>query len=126
MQLYCVQCHRQVDALLMAGSKIYPHRPDLSYLTFYQCPKCGNYVGTHRDGRPLGTIPTPDLRAWRHKVHETIDAYWLPTKDRAKRKRLYKAISAYIGREYHTGEINSVEECRQVIGFYQNFKNELQ
>lgn len=124
MNLYCVKCHEQVDALLMIGSKIYPHRPDLSYLTFYQCPNCGNYVGTHRDGRPLGTIPTPELRSWRHRVHEIIDSYWLPTKDRGKRKRLYKAISAYIGHEYHTGELNSIEECQQVIEFYQDFKND--
>ena len=121
MNIYCVKCNKEVEALLMTGGKIYPHRPDLHYMSFYECPICGNYVGTHRDGRPLGTIPTAELRVWRHKVHKTIDAYWLPSRDRSMRKKLYQAISHHIWREYHTGELNSIEECQQVITFFHQF-----
>lgn len=102
----------------MYGNSIYPHRADLYSKIFYQCPICGNYVGTHQDGRPLGTIPTPILRTMRNKVHDIIDEYWLPTKDRRKRKELYKALSNFLGREYHTGELNSIEECEAVINYY--------
>lgn len=28
------------------------------------------------------------------------------------------ALSKFLGREYHTGELNSIEECERVIGFY--------
>lgn len=117
--IYCVQCERIVDAHSVYGMSIYSHRHDLSQHLFYQCPHCGNYVGTHRDKRPLGTIPTPELRTMRHKVHTIIDEYWLPTKDRAKRKALYKALSDFLGKEYHTGTLNSIDECEAVINFYQ-------
>lgn len=107
--LYCVACAKEVEAQALFGDSIYPHRPDLYGKTFLQCPLCGNYVGTHQDGRPLGTIPTPELRAMRNKVHAVIDEYWLPECNRGKRKRLYKALSIFLGREYHTGELNSIE-----------------
>lgn len=116
--IYCVACAKEVEAQALFGDSIYPHRPDLYGKTFLQCPHCGNYVGTHQDGRPLGTIPTPELRAMRHKVHAVIDEYWLPERNRVKRKRLYKALSIFLGREYHTGELNSIKECEKVIGFY--------
>lgn len=62
MLIYCTGCGCMTLSVLVNGTKIYPHRPDLSDKKFFQCPVCGNYVGTHRDGRPLGTIPTPELR----------------------------------------------------------------
>lgn len=116
--IYCVACAKEVEAQALFGDSIYPHRPDLYSKKFLQCPHCGNYVGTHQDGRPLGTIPTPELRAMRNKVHAVIDEYWLPERSRGKRKMLYRALSRYLGREYHTGELNSIEECERVIGFY--------
>lgn len=116
--IYCCQCKRDVLANLVFASTIYPHRDDLRNKNFYQCPHCGNYVGCHRDGEPLGTIPHPELRKRRHLVHQVIDGYWLLTKDRVRRKRLYKELSKFIGREYHTGELNSVEECNRVMEYY--------
>ena len=120
MEIYCVQCENLVIPNKLFGSAIYPHREDLRGKVFYQCPSCGNYVGTHRDGKPLGTIPTPLLRTARHRVHNVIDRYWLPTKDRKKRKELYADLSRFIGREYHTAELNSIGECEEVINYYLN------
>ena len=127
--IYCVQCATVVDAVRVLGKSIYLHRPDLHKHCFYQCPHCGNYVGTHRDGRPLGTIPTPELRLMRNKVHNTIDRYWLPEKNRVRRKQLYSALSKFLGREYHTGELNTIEECQSIIDYYldyeqHNFRND--
>lgn len=118
--IYCVQCDESVRPNLVYGFRVYPHREDLRDKMFYQCPICGNYVGTHRDGRPLGTIPTAPLRKARNRVHKIIDQYWLPTKDRKKRKELYAALSRFLGREYHTGELNSLCECDKVINYYLN------
>lgn len=121
--LFCVCCNTEVQAQPIYGWSVYPHRRDLHNLLFYQCPYCGNYVGSHKDGRPLGTIPTPLLRNARHKVHLTIDEYWLPKKNRRKRKELYADLSNFIGREYHTAELNSVTECEKVIEYYnKNYK----
>lgn len=119
--IFCTACDKFVEPKSITGQAIYPHRPDLYAKQFLACPHCGNYVGTHTDGRPLGTIPTPELRSWRKLVHDIIDAYWLPTKDRAKRRELYAAISRHIGKEYHTGELNTIAECKDVIEFYYKY-----
>lgn len=37
-----------------------------------------------------------------------------------KRKELYAALSRFLGREYHTGELNSLCECDKVINYYLN------
>lgn len=118
MKIFCVSCDKEVQAVAIFGNHIYPHREDLYSRKFYQCPHCGNYVGTHQDGRPLGTIPTPELRRARNEVHRIIDEYWLPTKDRRRRKELYADLSEFIGREYHTGELNTIDECKAVIEYY--------
>lgn len=40
------------DAMLVSGRAIYPHRPDLFRLNFWQCAPCDAYVGCHkREGR---------------------------------------------------------------------------
>lgn len=119
--IFCTSCDKFVEPKNVAGQAIYPHRTDLYAKQFLACPYCGNYVGTHADGRPLGTIPTPELRSWCKLVHDIIDAYWLPTKDRAKRRELYAAISHHIGKEYHTGELNTFAECKDVIEFYYKY-----
>ena len=118
LKIYCVACDKNVEAISVFGDSIYPHRPDLAQLLFYQCPICRNYVGSHKDGRPLGSIPTIELRKARHQVHLVIDEYWLPTKDQMKRKKLYTDLSKFIGKEYHTGNLNSVEECKKIVNYY--------
>lgn len=116
-QIYCTECRRKVEAQAVNGSVVYPHRLDLYEKLFYVCPTCGNYVGTHADGRPLGTIPTPELRKWRNEVHRIIDEYWLPN-NVAKRKELYADLSEFLGRRYHTAELNTIAECKKVIEYY--------
>lgn len=37
-----------------------------------------------------------------------------------KRKELYAALSRFLGREYHTGELNSLGECEKVIHYFLN------
>lgn len=120
MNIYCVQCKKTVEAYCVSGQDIYPYRPDLYRKLFYKCPHCGNWVGTHKDGRPLGTIPYAKLRKLRHMVHEIIDSHWLPTKSIKKRRELYKSLSNYIGKEYHTAELNTEDECIAIITYYKN------
>lgn len=118
MDLFCVHCQRVVSAEVVKGDVIYPHREDLYEKVFCRCPTCGNYVGCHKDGRPLGTIPTPELRKARNFVHSVIDAYWLPTRDVKRRKFLYTELSKELGIEYHTGSLNSVQECKKALWVY--------
>ena len=129
MKLWCCGCNDYIQAELVGGEKIYPHRPDLYELKFYQCPHCKNYVGTHKqwgkgtDGRQyniraLGCIPTPELKNARHKIHEILDPLW-KGKRSGSRKRLYKTLSDELGYEYHTANTRTIEECRTVYKLIQ-------
>ena len=120
--IFCVQCNKYIEANLVTGEVIYPHRPDLYNLKFYQCPFCKNYVGTHKGTtRPLGCIPTLELKQARIKVHNKLDYLWKSGK--YKRYKIYKALSEYFGYRYHNGTTKSIEECNKAIGFLeQNFE----
>jgi hypothetical protein len=51
-------------------------------------------------------------------IHPILDPLWKRTKWKPKakgqRRKIYAEISKRIGKEYHTGEIASVEEAREV------------
>lgn len=54
-----------------------PHRPDLKHLNFYRCKECGGYVGCHKGSiRPLGVIPSPEIKNARKHIHALLDPLW--------------------------------------------------
>jgi hypothetical protein len=115
--LWCCGCEREVKPRLTDGREVYPHRADLAALPFWRCDACGNHVGCHHKTRnrtrPLGNIPTPALRAARQHIHAILDPLW--KSGGRSRGAVYAAVAARIGRrEYHTAEIRSVEEAREV------------
>lgn len=117
MKLWCCGCNGEVEARLTDGAEIYPHRGDLSDLPFWKCDVCGNFVGCHHKTqdrtKPLGCIPTKEIKNARRHIHRILDPIW---KDgRMKRGKLYAKIADAMGiDEYHTAEIRSVEEARAV------------
>jgi len=112
--IYCCGCSSDALARLTNGAEIYPHRPDLATKLFWRCARCANYVGCHQSPQssPLGNIPTPELRKARGHIHAVIDPIWKGK--RMTRGSLYKAISDKIGRQYHTAEIRTITEAREV------------
>lgn len=114
--IWCCGCAADVRARLTSGREVYPHRPDLSKLPFWKCDGCGNHVGCHYKTKnrtnPLGNIPTPELRTARQHIHRVIDPIWKGK--RMSRGKLYAIISEKIGRQYHTGEIKTLDEAREV------------
>lgn len=123
IKLYCCGCGRDVLPRLTDGKEIYPHRPDLSALPFWKCDACGNFVGCHHKTgnrtRPLGCIPTPELKKARQRIHELLDPIWQGgTMDR---KKLYEAISHRIGWKYHTAGIRTVEEADRIYGIVMEY-----
>lgn len=119
--LWCCACVRDVAARLTDGREIYPHRSDLADLPRWKCDGCGNHVGCHHKTsdptRPLGNIPSLEISSARQHIHAIIDPLW--KSGRMPRGKVYAAISARIGREYHTGEIKTVDEARQVYRIVQ-------
>lgn len=115
-EIYCCGCQANVSARLTDGKEIYPHRPDLYDLPFWKCDVCSNYVGCHHKTanrtNPLGNIPTREIMAARKHIHALLDPIW--KEKRMPRGKVYAIISKRIGKQYHTGEIASLEEAREV------------
>lgn len=114
MKIKCLQCNKEVEATLVTGDIVYPHRKDLKNKNFYKCPLCGSYVGCHQGTKkPLGCIPSTALRRARMKVHDKLDRFWKSGK--YKRSFVYKFISEKVGYTYHTGNTKTIEECNKVL-----------
>lgn len=118
MKIYCCNCEEEVEARLTDGAEIYPHRKDLHSLPFWICDECGGFVGCHHKTKnrtkPLGCIPSPEIKRARKKIHALIDPAW---KDgRFDRKAIYDHISKEIGYKYHTANIRTVDEAEEVYG----------
>lgn len=116
MIIHCCECNRIVQPRLTDGTEVYPHRSDLSELPFWICDECGNFVGCHHKSdnptQPLGSIPSPELREYRKKLHKGIDPIW--QNGWISRSDLYKEISRRLGWKYHTANVNSLDEAQQV------------
>lgn len=115
-QIHCCGCDREVLARLTSGTEVYPGRRDLSALPFWICDRCGNFVGCHHKTdnptRPLGCIPTPEVKNARRHLHALLDPLWQTGK--IGRRELYARISQETGREYHTAQLRTLEEARRV------------
>lgn len=124
MSLYCCGCEEKVEARLTSGAEIYPHRPDLHALSFWRCDACGNHVGCHHKTenptRPLGCIPTKEVKNARKHIHRILDPLWKAGP--YNRNEIYGLISDHIGREYHTAQIRTVEEARNIYRFVLKLK----
>ena len=128
MKIYCTGCKKDVKARLTNGAERYPHREDLYSVPFWRCDGCGNYVGCHwktkTPTKPLGCIATPQLLEARKHIHNLIDPLWQSGK--IKRGQVYAYIEHRIGKQYHTGELRSIEEAREVYRVILKLKGELE
>lgn len=88
----------------------------------YLCRPCNAYVGTHADGRPLGSLANEELRLWRNIAHSYFDAIWQKRIENGK-SRHFARQDAYrwLRKQMHKGPDNThiamftVEECQQVV-----------
>lgn len=117
MIIFCCSCEKDVRARLTNGGEIYPHRRDLKRLPFWRCDACGSFVGCHHKTKertkPLGCMPTPEIRSARREIHSILDPLW--QSGQIARGELYRRLRSVIGREYHTAEIRSIDEARVVL-----------
>jgi hypothetical protein len=121
--IYCCNCEKEVEAKKVLGKEIYPKREDLKTFVFWRCDTCKGYVGSHqgsRKKRPLGCIPSPEIKNARLHLHKLIDPVW--QNNRMGRSKLYKLISNELGYTYHTANIKSIEEARTVYKIVLNIK----
>lgn len=114
--IYCCGCKADVSARLTTGDEIYPLRIELAAMRFWKCDECLNYVGCHKshDCKPLGVIPTPEIRDKRRLIHQVIDPLW--KSGFVSRTQLYLVMASRLGlAEYHTANIDSIELANRVL-----------
>lgn len=126
--IYCTGCQGDVNARLTSGVEIYPHRTDLAALPFWRCDECKNFVGCHHKTstptRPLGCIPTPEIKRARSEIHRVLDPIW--KRGKMKRGKLYCKIADKLGWEsYHTADLRSIEDAREVYKVIVNIRKDL-
>lgn len=126
MGIYCAGCKKEVEARLTNGKEIYPHRPDLKDLPFWKCDTCRNYVGCHhktaKPTKPLGVIPTPEIKKWRGYIHRILDPMW--KEGDWSRKNLYAHLNSKLGYNYHTADIKSVPEAKKAYAVIKELSEE--
>ena len=121
IKLYCCGCGNDTTPRLTDGEEIYPHRQDLFSLPFWKCDACGNFVGCHHKTkdptRPLGCIPTPEIKKARQSIHRALDPLWKTYRNGVKRSRrnVYATLSKRLGYQYHTAEVRDTEEAGRVL-----------
>jgi hypothetical protein len=78
---------------------------------------CGNFVGCHHKTKdrtkPLGNIPTKEIKAARQHIHRILDPIW--QKGEMPRGKIYATIAREMEiTQYHTAEITTIEDARKV------------
>lgn len=87
---YCGSCTKRVSETDVYG-KEYKGREIIVCVNF---PKCDSYVGTHKDGEPLGRLASKLLREERRKAHLNFDKIW--REEIVDRSDLYKELSEFL------------------------------
>lgn len=129
MSIYCCTCQQNVTAGLCTVAQVYPHRSDFAALPFWVCPHCKNFVGCHHKTqdrtRPLGVIPSAEIRKARQHIHRALDPIW--KSGSIPRKSLYRRLANTLGlKEYHTAEIKTIEDARTVYRAVLAIRKELE
>ena len=113
-------------AKFVGGELIYPHRPDLHKLKFYQCKPCSAYVGVHKgSSTPLGRLANSKLRMAKSKAHIAFDPIWKQAY--MSRSKAYIWLSESMGidtDECHIGMFDE-HQCEQVINLSEHKLTEL-
>ena len=122
VQVACDYCGR--PAQLVKGDAIYPHRPDLYKLKFWQCKPCDAYVGCHKRNprmqllgvEPLGRLANAELRAAKKAAHAAFDQLWKD--EHMSRTAAYAWLSRTLNIEpskCHIGMMD-IADCNRVVG----------
>ena len=127
-QPHCPYCNK--PAVLVTGAVIYPHRPDLFALKFWQCAPCKAHVGCHKSGAvmrvgnrkvtsdgtvPLGRLANAQLRQAKSAAHAAFAPLWRA--GGMQRREAYAWLADQLGitvANCHIGEFD-IEGCRAVV-----------
>ena len=112
--MICSYCNNEAE--LVNGDVIYPHRPNLHHLRFWQCAPCDARVGCHEGTeRPLGRLANAELRQAKMAAHAVFDPLWKGGP--MTRNTAYGWLADQLGiprTECHIGMFD-VDRCRLVV-----------
>lgn len=126
-EIYCCGCEKEVEAILTSGQWVCPDREESRDLPFWMCSKCENFVGCDQKAKdttkPLGNIPTEEINGARKHINKIFYPLWRyhPEKFKA-RAWINRWLSHKLGYEYHTAEIKTIEEAREVYSLVKSIK----
>lgn len=122
--MICDYC--QGETQLVNGDVIYPHRPDLAHLRFWQCAPCDAYVGCHKGTtKPLGRLANAELRQAKMAAHAAFDPLWKFTT--LTRNAAYQWLANQLGiprADCHIGMFD-VDQCRLVVALCRFYKDDV-
>lgn len=116
----CPYCGDEARGL--TGRELYGERcldQNLGRL-YYRCDPCDAHVGTHPDGRPMGPLADPSLRAHRQRAHYAFDVRWRhgPRSEwKRQRRAAYEWLQGELGLSEDDCHIGMFDEalCRRVF-----------
>ncbi|TXI12512.1 MAG: hypothetical protein E6Q68_03725 [Polynucleobacter sp.] len=124
LMIWCCSCNRYIEADLITGKEIFPANKHLHNLPFWICRWCNNYVGccskSKTSTKPLGNILSPELRNAMKRIHNLLDPLWL-SKQYTK-SYVYHRLSQFLGYQYNTLELKTIEEAKRVYQLLLEFK----
>lgn len=112
----CPYCEK--PAFLVTGAVIYPHRPELHPLKFWNCPECKAYTGCHANSpvnKPKGRLANAELRKLKMEAHAAFDPLWKT--GRMSRSDAYGILADRLGIKMSKCHIGFFDEaqCRRVV-----------
>jgi len=109
----CPECG--ATARLVPSATVYGRSYGRDLWVCGRFPACDTYVGTHPDGRPLGTLAGPALRAARNLAHATFDPLWRD--GWMRREAAYRWLSEAMGlpREDTHIALFDADQCADVV-----------
>lgn len=117
--IWCCNCNSYVNARLTDGREVYSHIANLYNIPFWKCDGCNETVGCHHKTgtptKPLGCIPSPEIKNARKEIHKILDPLW--QNKILSRTAIYKKLTRYLGYTYHTAEIKDINEARKIWRF---------
>ena len=115
MVVKCPYCSKKAE--LVSGKEIYYLREDLYHRKFWLCRSCNAYVGTFKDGKPMGSLADAKLRLIRVRTHKCFDSLWQGNFYIMTRTQAYEWLAESLNiniKDCHIGLFDT-EMCKKVI-----------
>lgn len=111
-EVMCGYCQKPAE--LVAGSVVYPYRPENADKQYWCCRDCKAWVLAKPNGQPAGKLANGELRRLKMELHKLFDPWWRG--ENMPRRAAYRWLSKRIGakRDAHVGDY-SPEECQLAI-----------